>query len=125
MRLNSNKKITAWLKCPLPGAEGEEYLLVWTPYEKAKRQLAENAMTIDELLLSWKGVEDQEGNPIPCTPENRELFIEDPEGQERLAWMFLAAANYTNFFDVEKFLKNLPAPLSGALIIQKQQNAVA
>lgn len=125
MRLGQNKKITAWIKCPLPGAENEEYLLVWMPYEKAKRKLGENALGFGDLLLDWKGVEDQDGNAIACTPENRELFLEDSDGQERLAWMFLAAADYSNFFDVEKFLKNLPAPSSGALATPRPPIAAA
>lgn len=125
MRLNPNEKLTAWVKCPLPSAEGVEYLLTFMPYQKVKRQLQENAIDIHDLLLDWRGIEDQNGNPLPCNQETREMFIETAEGQKHLGWMFLAADDITNFFNLSEYLKNSQAPLSGNSITQRQRSAVA
>lgn len=125
MRYDPDKKLTAWVKCPLPDAEGVEYLLVFTPYQKIKRQLQENAIGVHDILLDWCGIEDQHGIPLPCTQENRERFLETADGQIHLGWMFLTVDNITNFFDLENFLKNLRAPSSGASTTPRQPLAAA
>jgi hypothetical protein len=116
--LAKKTELTAWVKCPLDGADGEEYLLVY-------RQGRKEPFEYRDYLRDWKGVT-KGGEVLPFNEENLLEFISTPEGAQRLVWMLLVACrDFSNFFDVVTLLKNLNQPLSGNSAFQKQPNAVA
>lgn len=49
-----------------------------------RRQIAE------VLLVDWKGIQDNEGNDLPCTPDNIAMIMADDD----LAVVFTEAVNY-------------------------------
>lgn len=94
-----------------PSAEHDErYLLRYTPPSKAKSYT--DGALLHECLKNWEGVVSG-GEPIPCSKDNREAFLESSAGAVRFMWMVRTACDISQFIETEALIKNLSRPHAG------------
>lgn len=99
--LNQAQLVARWFE--FPEDKGERYRLRFTTGAEVENHDDEGLF--DLILLDWEGVTSN-GVAVPCTKENRNLFLGSPAGKVRLAWMVTQSFNVRNFFDAEAMRKN-------------------
>lgn len=96
--------VEKWFEYPGAAEHDEHYLLRYTPPSKAK-SYADGAL-LHECLKDWQGVVSG-GEPVPCSKENREAFLESSAGAVRFMWMVRMACDISQFMETENIIKNL------------------
>jgi len=51
----------------------------------------------EALVLDWRGIEDEEGNPLECTPENVYSLISDPLSEDLMNFIVRKSSNLTHY----------------------------
>jgi len=81
---------------------GERYKLKWFAANSFDKLNDKDFLS--DNLLDWEGVLN-DGKPVECNLENKELFASTPAGKQRLVWMVEKAVAWDCWVDIDKIKK--------------------
>lgn len=125
MEVRFDQYLEQWFSPPgVAGEDAESYLLRYTPLSLLRGPETDELSILSKILVDWRGLT-QDGENIPCTPENVIQFVRSEFGTDRFMWMMQTAIQMTNFKKVEASIKNWQALQNGSAHSQKPMQRVA
>ena len=104
-----------WFK--YPGDEEVEICIKRVPVDAFKGDLD----FFDKAVTDWRGINDADNNPVPCTRETKlYVLFETEEGGELSFWIMRKAISWNEFVDLDELKKKLEPTLNGGSTTQKQ-----
>jgi hypothetical protein len=94
------KDVGKWFK--YPDSSDEEYCLKFMPY----MEFETHSHLIDEMLVDWKGIQDEKGKDLECDLAAKIAFLKSKEGRKRYAWMMKVASDISKYWELGDLKKN-------------------